>query len=107
METHKRSIIKAITWRLFSSILAGLIAYVFIREWTIAATIGGVDVLIKTGFYYAHERLWNYVSYGRRRMNAVETRQLEELVSLAEGWQSALPLRTGEEQCPSTRSIAP
>ncbi len=69
METHKRSIVKAITWRITASLLSALIVYVIVGELTIAAAVGGLDIVIKMAFYYAHERLWSRLSYGIKRIS--------------------------------------
>ncbi len=67
MEGHKRSILKAITWRAIASAITFLIAYLFTKELTLAIGIGLVDAGIKIAVYYGHERLWDRIDFGRRK----------------------------------------
>ena len=66
MESHKRSIAKAITWRIIAVIITTLTAYFFTREVALSLGIGLVDSVIKMFTYYGHERLWNRIGFGRR-----------------------------------------
>ncbi len=66
METHKRSILKAVSWRLFATTVTALVVYLFTREVTLSIGIGLADAGIKMLTYYGHERLWDRISFGRR-----------------------------------------
>ncbi len=66
MESHKRSITKAITWRIIAVIITTLTAYFFTREVALSLGIGLVDSVIKMFTYYGHERLWNRIGFGSR-----------------------------------------
>lgn len=66
-ETHKRSVSKAITWRIFATFVTMLVVYIFTREVVLSAGIGLVDTTIKIFTYYAHERLWDKVNVGRKK----------------------------------------
>ncbi len=65
METRRRSLAKALSWRVIAWAITSLVAWVFTREATFALTIGLVDSLIKIFAYYAHERTWMAIPYGR------------------------------------------
>jgi len=65
METKKRSIAKAISWRIIATIITSLIAYVLTGAWEFAAAIGLADTGFKFFVYFAHERLWNRINFGR------------------------------------------
>ncbi len=67
METHKRSIVKALSWRVIAVCITTVTAYVFTKETSIALGVGIVDSLVKLGTYYGHERLWARLSFGRRK----------------------------------------
>ncbi len=67
MESHKRSIIKATTWRLLASLVTMLVIYLFTREVTLSIGIGFVDAAIKVFVYYSHERMWDRMEFGRRK----------------------------------------
>ncbi len=65
MESHIRSIAKAITWRFGGTVVTFMVAWVVTRELSVAAGIGLLDSVIKIGAFYVHERLWNRVSFGK------------------------------------------
>lgn len=67
MESHKRSIAKALSWRIIAVIITALTAYFFTRDTTIALGIGLADSAIKLFTYYGHERVWNRLDFGRRK----------------------------------------
>ena len=67
MESHWRSIVKAMSWRLIATLITFLVAYVITRETVLAISIGLGDTLVKLGVYYSHERVWNRMSFGRKK----------------------------------------
>lgn len=64
-ETARRSIIKSLSWRLLALIITTSVAFSLTRKLTFAAEIGAIDTIIKLFVYFAHERLWNKIDYGR------------------------------------------
>lgn len=67
METHKRSVAKAVTWRIFATFVTILVVYIFTKELALSAGVGLTDTLIKVFAYYSHERLWERISFGRKK----------------------------------------
>ncbi len=67
MESHKRSILKAVTWRVIATLVTFLVAYLFTKEVVLSMSIGFGDALIKIFAYYSHERLWDRISFGRKK----------------------------------------
>lgn len=67
MESHRRSIAKALSWRLLATIITTTLVYMLTGKGEFAATVGLADTLIKLGIYIAHERAWNRISYGRQK----------------------------------------
>ena len=67
MDSNTRSIAKAISYRLLGSMCTALIVFIFSGSLKTSLGAGALDVVIKTGLYYLHERLWNHISYGRQR----------------------------------------
>lgn len=65
METHTRSILKAITWRTGGTIVTFAVAWLMVGKLELAAKIGVLDTMIKIFAFYTHERLWNRVKIGR------------------------------------------
>ncbi len=68
METRKRSIAKALSWRFIAVIITTVTAYLFTKETAVAIGVGVVDSLVKLVTYYGHERLWTRSSFGRREV---------------------------------------
>ena len=66
MDTHKRTIIKTITWRLIATLTTVVVIYLWIGDLSIALGSGLVANAFKTIFYYVHERMWNRSDFGRQ-----------------------------------------
>jgi len=65
MESKKRSIVKALSWRFIATFITTLVAFILTGEMVFAAKIGLLDTVIKLGAYFAHERLWLRIPFGR------------------------------------------
>lgn len=67
MDSTARSIAKAVSYRLLGSVSTALIVFVFSGNLTVSLGVGALDVVLKMALYYLHERVWNYISFGRQR----------------------------------------
>lgn len=67
MESHYRSIIKAITWRAGGTVVTCMVACIVTGSFDLAAKIGILDTVIKIGAFYVHERFWNRVDFGKQK----------------------------------------
>lgn len=67
MESHYRSIVKAITWRAGGTVVTFAVVWILTRELPLAIGIGLLDTVIKVGAFYVHERMWNRISFGKQR----------------------------------------
>jgi uncharacterized membrane protein len=65
METHLRSIVKAVTWRVGGTLVTFLVTLAISKEIELAAKVGLLDTLVKIGAFYFHERLWHRVNFGK------------------------------------------
>ncbi|MCK5699091.1 MAG: DUF2061 domain-containing protein [Candidatus Aenigmarchaeota archaeon] len=65
MDTHKRTILKTITWRIIATLTTILTIYFWTKDWSIALGSGIAANALKTIFYYIHERAWNLTDFGR------------------------------------------
>lgn len=70
LETQSRSIVKAITYRMVGATLGALIALLLTGRLSVAITFGLLDVVVKIGGYYVHERLWERINFGRVEVQA-------------------------------------
>ena len=68
METNKRSIVKALTWRALASLATFTISFVVTGDLTAATGIASVQVVVNLILYYIHERIWNTVWWGRENV---------------------------------------
>lgn len=65
MESHSRSIVKAVTWRAGGTVVTFFIAWAITGEATLSVGIGLLDSLVKVGAFYLHERMWNRLHFGK------------------------------------------
>lgn len=63
-ETHARSILKGVTWRVIASGTTMTVVYIMTGNLALVASVGAVDILAKVFFYYLHERTWGKVHWG-------------------------------------------
>lgn len=65
MESNKRSLAKAVSYRVFGSLSTGAMVYLFTQS--AKTSIGAIflDSIVKIVLYFMHERIWNYIPYGR------------------------------------------
>jgi len=66
-ETHTRTIVKAISWRIVATLTTATIVFIFTREWVLTLGITFFEVLSKIFFYYFHERIWNMINWGQEK----------------------------------------
>ncbi|MCX6740183.1 MAG: DUF2061 domain-containing protein [Candidatus Parcubacteria bacterium] len=64
-ENHYRSILKALSWRFFATFTTMLIVFIFTRQWILSLSVGFLEVTSKLILYYAHERIWNRIYWGK------------------------------------------
>jgi uncharacterized membrane protein len=64
-ETRRRSVIKAVSWRIFAAIITACVALAMTGQLEFAAKIGLIDTTVKLFIYFLHERVWNKIPYGR------------------------------------------
>jgi len=64
-EDKKRSLVKAITWRVIVVINSFIIMLMFVRDVkksiAYALVLNGIALML----YYIHERIWNGIAWGR------------------------------------------
>lgn len=63
--TRKRSIVKAITYRFFIVCLDFLVIYLFTHKVDVAVGFMIVSNIYTTVGYFAHERIWARIRWGR------------------------------------------
>lgn len=67
-ESEARSILKAVSWRFWGTIVTSTIVYAFTGRVGIAVTVGGLEALAKIGVFFVHERVWDKVKFGKQSL---------------------------------------
>ena len=67
VERIRRSVIKAVSWRVLATLTTMTIVFVITGKLTLMLAVGGLDVLIKMLLYFFHERVWNRIKWGKAR----------------------------------------
>ncbi len=60
-----RSLAKAVSWRVTGTVDTFLISWLITGEILLASGIALTEVITKIFLYWAHERMWNKVKWGR------------------------------------------
>ena len=66
MDKHRRSLAKTISWRVVATLTTAILIYMFTSSAILSFGIGMMDLMLKSVFYYAHERIWNRIGWGRK-----------------------------------------
>ena len=72
VESHYRSIVKAVSYRILGSSTTALIFYVLTGKGSLSIGAGALDMILKIGVYFIHERIWNHINFGRSTKPAPE-----------------------------------
>ena len=70
-DSHLRSIIKAVSWRLVGSLDTFMLSLLVTGSAKYAISIATAEALTKIVLYYLHERAWRLVRWGRLEAPAV------------------------------------
>jgi len=66
-ETHLRSFLKGITWRIIATLTTMILVFIFTGNFVLTLSVGSLEIISKLIFYYLHERVWNRIKWGRYR----------------------------------------
>lgn len=66
IETTTRSLVKTISWRLTGSGATFAISYAVLGDVSVSGTIAVIQLTFNTVLYFVHERIWNWIQWGRR-----------------------------------------
>ena len=66
-ERHRRSFVKAVSWRVLGSIDTFALSWFFTGSPKAAGAIATTEVLTKMILYYMHERAWGSISWGMKK----------------------------------------
>ena len=64
--TKTRSFVKALSYRIWGTLSSIAVAYVITKNASLSIAIAFWETVVKVFIYYAHERGWNYIQWGRK-----------------------------------------
>jgi len=67
VESNARSIVKAFSYRLLGSSVTALILFVLTGKGGLSMIGGALDMVLKIGAYFVHERIWDHIDFGRTK----------------------------------------
>ncbi len=67
IDSKRRTIVKSATWRLTAFILLASIAFIITGNLTAVTSITIIYTLLQIAVYFLHERLWNYIRWGKTK----------------------------------------
>jgi len=67
MDSHVRSLAKAVSYRVLGSMATALIVYILSGKPTLSLGAGALDMVAKIGLYFLHERIWARIPFGRAK----------------------------------------
>ncbi len=62
-----RHLAKAVSYRILGTITTVVVGLIITGNLEIAASLGIIDIIIKTVLYYVHERIWYHMPFGIKR----------------------------------------
>ena len=65
MDTNFRSVVKGISWRIVGTLDTTILVFIFSGKFTIALFVGTTELITKIFLYWAHERVWQRIKWGR------------------------------------------
>lgn len=65
-DSHRRSLLKALVYKVGSVTVLAVLSWIFTRSWTQMTAITISYELIAIIGYYVHERLWEHINWGRQ-----------------------------------------
>ncbi len=68
IDSNARSWAKSIVWRLIGIVILGALAWLFTRDWQETTLITVTFHAIRLVLYYYHERAWERIGWGRRKI---------------------------------------
>ncbi len=68
VDNRLRSWVKSITWRVIGILILGTLAWLFTHDWQETTQITVTFHAIRLVLYYYHERAWERIGWGRKKV---------------------------------------
>lgn len=75
IESRKRSVVKAISWRMAALIAGSITTYAVLGDLKTSIRVMIWANIVSTIVYYIHERFWSNIHYGRKRHDDKPSRE--------------------------------
>ncbi len=62
-ESRKRSVMKALSWRITATLATMIIVFLFTGNLAVSIVVGVIEGVAKVLWYYVHERLWEHIPW--------------------------------------------
>lgn len=69
-EGHPRSISKVVSWRILITVSNFVIPFIMTGSWGQAALFAGMATVVNIVLYWSHERLWNWIKWGKNVLHS-------------------------------------
>jgi uncharacterized membrane protein len=66
LDKKRRTIVKAITFRLLATLTTMVVVFLITGDFALANIVGGIDLISKLLLYYFHERAWEKIRWGKK-----------------------------------------
>jgi uncharacterized membrane protein len=73
IESHWRTVAKIVTWRIILTGVNFTYTYVVTGDWRAGLAVAGLAAIFNTMIYWSHERVWNFISWGKKTRVDIET----------------------------------
>lgn len=67
-DTNTRSLVKGFSWRVVATTTTIIIVYIFFGRLDLAIAAGALEWVAKIALYWAHERAWFKIKWGRKKI---------------------------------------
>jgi uncharacterized membrane protein len=65
MENARRSLVKAISWRIVGTVDTFVLTFIVTGKLVWAASVSALELCTKVLLFWLHERIWNKIKWGR------------------------------------------
>jgi uncharacterized membrane protein len=77
MESHLRSLLKSISWRIFATMTTIIITFLITHQLNLALYVGFFEFFSKIFLFYLHERIWGWIPLGIKQSISLQKWQQE------------------------------
>lgn len=67
VDTRKKTLLKAICWRILGFISLGIITWMVTKSFEITSIVSIFYSVVQILMYFLHERIWNYIRWGKTK----------------------------------------